>query len=439
MKIKYWQKKMVDCWIPYGKTEVQVRVPEENLLGVIGGRDAQPTENPQEEVNRALDSPLGTGRVEEIAKPGMRVCIVVDDKTRSTPSYLMVRPLLERLSRVGVKENDITVLFGCGAHIGMRIEDSYPIIGEDCARRVNLVIHDAKSKDLVLVGATSFGTKIRVNRVFAEADLKILTGDICLHYFAGYGGGRKSVLPAITDAESITHNHALLTDPRARTGNIEGNPVHLDMVEAAHLVGVDFAVNLVLNSRGGVVKAFAGDVDAVFQSGVKLVDEMYKVPVKAAVDIVVVSPGGYPADIDLYQAYKGIDSALNIVKDDGVVVLIAECIEGYGSKAFFEWMTKFKTPEEMRKELRRNFVIGAHKAYYLARALDKARIILVSTMPDCYAAGVFRMKTAKTANNALNTAFRIVGKKAKVAVLPRGTSTLPILKEEGSIDERIHN
>jgi len=415
--------------LPYSKTEVPMRVPDENLLGVIDSRKTPAVPNVQEEVQRALDNPLGTTRLEGLLKPGERVCIVVDDKTRPTPSHLMVRPLLDRLERAGVKGPDITIVFGCGTHKTMQPDEAGSLIGEDCARSVMTNVHDAAAPNMVDIGETSFGTKVKINKAFAEADVRILTGDVELHYFAGYGGGRKSVLPAITDAQSNQHNHAFLLDPRARTGNLQGNPVHLDMVEAAHLLKVDFTVNLVSNSCNQVVRVFAGDMDRVLQEGVNLIDAMFKVPVESAADVVVVSPGGYPSDIDLYQAYKGVDSALNIVKEGGVIVLVAECIEGYGHNAFYDWMLRYKTFDEMQKEVKRGFVLGGHKAYYLMKALEKARIVLVSTLPDYYASGVFHLRTAKTANTALNMAFRILNKKGKVLVLPHGSTTLPILQK----------
>ena len=420
----------MECWLPYSRTEVPVRIPDENLLGIIEANQKPVAPNPQEEVAHALDNPIASPRIESLAKPGEKACIVVDDKTRPTPSHLMVRPLLERLNQAGVKDSDITVLFGCGTHLTMRPDEAPPLIGEDIVKRVKVLLHDAEAPDLVPIGETSRGTKVKVNKAFAEADLRILTGDVELHYYAGYGGGRKSILPAITDAESTQHNHAFLLDPGARTGNLDGNPVHLDMVEAAHLTKVDFTINLVLTPQNEVVKAYAGDMDQAFQEGVKLVDEMYKVPVESPADIVVVSPGGHPMDINLYQAYKGLDAALNIVKDGGVIILVAECPEGHGHKVFYDWMTKYKTVGDMRKEIRRRFVLGGHKAYYMMKAMERVKIILVSAMPDYYASKVFQLRTAKTANVAMNMAFRILNRKAKVLVLPHGATTLPVLTKQ---------
>ncbi len=247
-----------------------------------------------------------------------------------------------------------------------------------------------------------------------------------LHYYAGYGGGRKSVLPGVSNAQSIQQNHAMLLHPKAEMGVLEGNPLHEDMVEAAKLANVDFTLNVVLNSKEELVKAFAGDLNQVFDEAVKIVDEMYKVPINRKADIIVTSPGGHPFDINLYQAYKGIHSALNAVEKGGVIILVAECPEGHGHEIFYEWMTKFKNIRKIEKELQKRFVLGGHKAYYLKKALQKVHIILVSVMPDYYAVNVFNLKTAKAVNDALRDAFNLVDKNAKVLAMPYGSITLPI-------------
>ena len=282
---------------------------------------------------------------------------------------------------------------------------------------------------MVYVGTTQkYGTQVYLNHVFAEADVKILTGDICFHYYAGYGGGRKSVLPAVSGEETIKHNHAMLLHPNAKTGVLDGNPIHEDIVEAAKLAKVDFILNVVTNSKGEVVKAFAGDLEQAFYEGVKVVDEMYRRPVDRKADIVVVSPGGYPADVNLFQAYKGIDSALEVVKRGGVIVLLAECSQGHGNQVFYDWMVKFSDIKAVEREIKRNFVLGGLKAYYLLKALQNHQIILVSLMPDYYGTNIFKLKTARAVNDALDEAFKIAGKNAKVWAMPYGNFTLPEIR-----------
>ncbi len=420
---------MVDVWLPYGKTEVCVRVPTQNFLGLIEPKEKPGVLDARAEIERALKEPVGSKKLSEIVKPEHKVAIVVDDATRPAPSHLMVPPILDELNMAGVKNENITIIFGCGTHKAVKNEEAVRLLDEAVLNRVKAISHDCKAEDLVYVGTTQkHGTKVYLNRIFAEADVKILTGDVCFHYYAGYGGGRKSVLPAVSGEETIKHNHAMLLHPNAKTGVLEGNPIHEDMVEAAKLAKVDFILNVVTNSKGEVVKAFAGDLEQAFYEGVKVVDEMYRIPVDRKADIVVVSPGGYPADVNLFQAYKGVDSALEVVKRGGVIVLLAECSQGHGNQVFYDWMVKFSDIKAVEREIKRNFVLGGHKAYYLLKALQNHQIILVSLMPDYYGTNIFKLKTARAVNDALNEAFKVAGKNAKVWAMPYGNFTLPEVK-----------
>ena len=420
---------MVDVWLPYGKTDVCVRIPARNLLGTIEPKDQQGAVDPKAEVERALKEPIGTKQLREIAKPESKVAIVVDDATRKAPSEKMLLPVLAELNVAGVKDENVTVIFGCGTHRAVKPEEATELIGEEALKRVKILSQCCTTQELVYVGTTkTHGNKVHVNRTFAEADVKVLLGDINFHYYAGYGGGRKSVLPAICGSETIQNNHALLLNANARTGNLEGNPVHVDMTEAARLAKVDFIVNVVENKKGEIVKAFAGDLEAAFLEGVKLVDEMFRVTVDRRADIIVVSAGGHPADVNLYQAYKGLDNALEAVKRGGVIILVAECPEGHGNQVFYDWMTRLGDLKSVEREVKRNFAMGGHKAYYLLKALQNHQIILVSSMPDYYATSIFKLKTARAVNDALNEALKIAGSASRVWAMPQGNYTLPVFK-----------
>ena len=187
-------------------------------------------------------------------------------------------------------------------------------------------------------------------------------------------------------------------------------------------------LNVVTNSRGEIVKAFAGDLEKAFNEGVALVEEMCKVTIDRRADIVVISPGGHPADINLYQAYKAVHNNFASVKRGGVIILVAECPEGYGNEVFYDWMIKFKDSKSMEKEIKKRFRIGGHKAYYLLEALKKIQIILVSTLPDYYAANVFKLRSARALNDAFQEALKIVGKNPKVWVIPHGHATFTEFK-----------
>ncbi len=419
---------MVDVWLPYDKTEVCARIPTRNLLGIIEPKDQPGVSDPEAEILRALNDPIGSKSLEHLVKADDKVAIVVDDATRPAPSHLLLSPLLKELNQLGVENSNITVIFGCGTHRAVTDREATELLGREIVDHVKTLSHNCLAKDQVYIGTTKkHGTKVFVNKVFADADVRILTGDIEMHYYAGYGGGRKSVLPGVASAETIQHNHAMILDSRARTAILDGNPIHEDMMEAARLANVDFILNVVLNGRREIAQAFAGDMEDAFYSGVKLAEEMYKVSIPRRADIVVVSAGGHPTDIDLYQAYKAVDNSLDGVKRGGVIVLVAECREGYGNETFYEWTTQFQSPESIEKQVKKHFAVGGHKAYYLSKALQKAHIILVSTLPDYYAVNVFKLRTARNVTDALEDAFEIAGRNAKIFAVPHGHTTFPIL------------
>ena len=418
---------MVEISLKYGETSLNIDIPDENLLGIINPNFVKGVENSEDEVLRAILNPLGSPTLDKIVKPGDRVSIVVDDHTRPIKSKIIVKPLLDYLNKIGIPDENITLIIGHGSHRKIREDEAESLLGKEILERVNWLPHDANSEDLVYIGETSYKTKVYINKVFYDSDVRILTGDVCLHYYAGYGGGRKSVLPAISGMETIRHNHAMLTHPKATTGNLDGNPVHLDMTEAAKMANPQFIVNIVMNHKKEVVKAFAGDLEEAFMQGVKLVDQIYKVKVDKLADIVLVSAGGYPTDIDLYQAYKAIDSALRVVKPGGVLVVAAECRDGHGHQVFYEWMKKYQTLEEIEKEIKNNFKLGGHKAYYLLKAKEKADIILISKMNPKDVKNIFRLEPAKNLDEALEMAFAKKGSNAKILVMPEAAKVLPEL------------
>ncbi len=419
---------MVEVWLPYGKTEVCARIPARNFLGAIEVREKPGVSSPRAEIERTLKEPLGTKPLGETVKRGNKVAIVVGDETSPAPSFMMVPPILDELSLAGVRDDDVTVIFACGANRPVEPGEMEKLVGGEVLKRVATVSHNPGSEDQAYLGKTSLGTEVYVNRSFAEADVRILTGAVALHPFAGYGGGREGVLPGVSGARTVQSTRRRCLDPGAEVGVLEGNPVHQDMVEAAKLARVDFALNVVTNSRREVVGAFAGDLEQVFREGVKLVDEMYKVSVERRAEIVVVSPGGDPLDDSLCHAVQGVDHALNAVKKGGVVVLVAECSGGYGPEVFYDWTAKFKGLKDMERELKRRFASEGHTTYRLMRALQKVRIILVSVMPDYYAVNTFNLRTARAVNDALREAFDLAGKKAKVWTMPQGSFTLPTVQ-----------
>ncbi|MCL2477132.1 nickel-dependent lactate racemase [Candidatus Bathycorpusculum sp.] len=418
---------MVDVWLPYGKTDVCVRIPARNLLGTIEPKEFSSAADQRAEIERALREPFASKCLSEIVKPESKVAIVIDESTPNMPSAQMLLLVLNELNTAGVRDENITVILGYETYPLKSEEDQQRL--DQAVKRVRVVNHDVSASDLVYIGTTkTHGNKVHINRFFAEADVRVLLGDVQYHDYAGYGGGRKSVLPAIAGLETIRYNHALLVSASSTAGNLENNPVHIDMTEAARLSKVDFIVNVVENKKGEIVRAFAGDLEAAFLEAAKLVDEIYCVMVDRRADIIVVSAGGHPGDLTLYQALKAMETTRDAVKRGGVIILVAECLEGYGNQVFYDWMTRLSEIKNVEREVKRNFAMGGQRAYYLLKTLLNQQIILVSAMPDFYATSIFKLKTARAINDALNEAFKTAGSASRVWAMPLGNKTLPVYR-----------
>lgn len=409
--------------LSYGTKKIVAEIPEKNYSGTLEVNEPSGVKDPEAHILQCLRAPINCQPLKSMAHPGTRVAIIVSDHTRPVPTRVMLPPILSELKNAGVTKDKIHIIFGCGMHRKVREEEAKNLLGEEVAEEIEWSSHDCEAEDLVYLGTTSRGTRVAINPLVAKSDLKILTGDISYHFFAGYGGGRKSILPAVASKEAITKNHSMLTHPKSEIGVLEGNPVHEDMVEGARLANPNIIVNVVQNTRKEVVKAFCGELESAFYEGVKFLDKIYRVKSGRA-DIVIVSAGGYPKDIDLYQAYKAIHNSLSIVNNNGAIILVAECREGAGNKVFQEWMKKYATAEQMREQLEKNFVMGAHKAYYLARALQKTKIYMITEIPPKELEKVYKIIPVKSVEEALEEIFNTMKKEAKIKVIPYGSSIL---------------
>lgn len=418
----------MEIHLPYGKEGTHVTVPEKNLIGILKPAEYAAREDAKTLVKNALANPEGTARLFDIVKKKWRVdtvAIVVDDHTRPCPTDKILPPLLEELRAAGVRDENVLIIFASGSHRTTTKEEAEKLLGKDVANRIRYVSNESWGKDFVDVGTTRRGTKVWLKKAFHDADVRILTGDVEIHYFAGYGGGRKSVLPGVARYDTIQDNYKRnFFDPDSRPAKLDGNPMYENMTEAARMANVDFTLNVVQDEKGNVVGAFSGDFDVVLKKGASLVEKMYKVRAKEKADIVIAAANGAPHDIDLYQAYKALHLALEVVKDKGSLILVAECPEGPGNKNYETWMKKYKTKEEMRSELDREFNVGGHKAYYNLLAIEKADVYLVTAIPKSEVENLYRFKSADSVDDALKQAFAKHGKDAKVLVIPEGSTTV---------------
>ena len=284
-----------------GKEEAEVNIPDENLLAVLKPKSIKTGLTGADAVRDAIKNPIGKPRLKDIIKAGETVCIVTSDITRPMPTKLVLPVVLDELYESGINQKDITVVFALGNHRKHTEEEKRYLAGEayDSVRCI-----DSDQNKVITLGTTSFGTPVDVFDEVAKADRIICLGNIEYHYFAGYSGGAKAVMPGVSTARAIQANHSRMVEDTSVTGAIEGNRVRQDIEEAGAMLKIDFIVNVVLDEKKQIVRAVAGDCILAHREGCAFLDQIYKVPVEEKADIVIVSPGGFPKDINLYQAQK---------------------------------------------------------------------------------------------------------------------------------------
>ena len=303
--------------LPYGKGTLGLDVPDKNLLDVVVPKEIIQPRQPEVMIKEALKDPFGADQLSEAVGPGDTVAIVIDDYTRPCPTKIMLPPVLEELRNAGVNDLDVVIVVATGTHTPPSDDIIRELVGDKIFRNYMVISNDAVNGQHLTVGTTKRGNKIDVLKQYVEADFKILLGDIEYHYFAGYGGTRKSILPGISSKNTIQRNHSLLFEKHSCMGVLKENPIHQEMNEAMHLAGCDFALSIVQNSHHRIVGAWAGNPELVMDAGVKLVDAMYKREIQESPDIVITAANGHPHDLNLYQAMKALHTACQIVKPQG--------------------------------------------------------------------------------------------------------------------------
>jgi nickel-dependent lactate racemase len=406
----------------YGHKTMTVDIPANNLAGVYLPNAAETQADESAVLQNALAQPIGSPRLRELVKPGETVVIVTSDLTRPCPSDKLLPPLLAELTAAGVPDSDITVVAALGLHRPMTEAELETMAGPEVYRRVRVINSDPA--DTVKLGVTERGTPVEIFRPVVEADRRICLGNLELHYFAGYSGGAKAILPGCASKACVSHNHAMLVQPEATTGRIDGNPVRADLEEGVAMLGVDFILNAIVGADHKIKAAVAGDVITAHRAGCEWVARQGKLPLERQTDIVVVSAGGFPKDINLYQAQKALIHGAYAARDGGIVILLAECSEGFGHAKFEQWLTEADSPQAILDRLQAEFVLGAHKAAIMAEILLRVRIFMVSAMPaEIVTTGGMEPFTNLSA--AMQAAFAELGPQATISVFPQGGSVLP--------------
>lgn len=409
----------------------KVTVPDENLLDVLHANDVKLPASEEEELLRALREPIGTKPLRELVKPGETVAIVTSDITRPMPTCKVMPMLLDELYAAGIRPEDITLVFALGSHRRHTEEERRKLAGERAWQEIRCI--DSDPEDYIHLGVTNAGTPVDITRAVAEADRRICLGNIEYHYFAGYSGGAKALMPGVSTRAAIQANHSMMVRPEARAGALETNPLRMDIEEAGDLCGIDFILNVVLGEHKEILKAVAGDRLLAHRAGCRFLDTIYRKPIPRAADIVLVSQGGAPKDLNLYQTQKALDNARHAVRQGGVIILIGSCKEGLGETVFEQWMTQAASPEELIQRIGRQFQLGGHKAAAIAMTLQKAEIDLVSDLDDAFVRSIF-LTPMPSAQAALEQAFEKLGCSASVLAMPVGGSTLPVVDSQEAVD-----
>jgi len=430
--------------LKYGDITVAVSVPEGLRTTVlspgVGANSAgsgAPLTDPLLALEDSLRNPIGSPPLCEVVRPGDRVVVLVSDITRlwiRTSDFMA--PILDHLNRAGVPDSRISICVAMGSHRKMTPDEIRQIVGDMAYERVSVFQHDIDDENgFVYLGKTSRGTPVWVNRRVMEHDRILMTGGIVHHAMAGYGGGRKSVLPGIASRDTIKANHLWVLDPdkvgiRPGVGSAKtlGNPLHEDMVDAAAMVAPDFIVNVVTDSQGWFAGFFSGHWLEAWQAGCKLVDRMYCVPIDHKVDMVIASCGGYPRDISMYQASKSFYNAWMALKPGGTLVLLVEAREGGGGEEFFKWF-RYPDIESCYEALKSDFTVAGYLAFLTRYIASVVRTVIVTDM-DSNLVRTMGVIPAPTVREAVETGLSWAGHDPEILVMPEAGITLPILHGE---------
>ena len=408
--------------LKYGHASQRLRLPAGTRAAVLAPGRVRDAGAEGDLVRAALAGPIGCPRLSSLVAPGQRVVVVTADITRPCPSDRLLPFLLDELNGAGVPDRDITVVFGLGTHRPHTAAEQEALVGPAVFRRVRC--GDSDPEDAERVGVTARGTPVDVFRPVRRADVRVLVGVIEYHYFAGYSGGFKALIPGVCTEATIQANHRRMTEAGAITGNLDGNPVRDDIEEAGALVGADFILNVVLDEHKRIVRAVAGHPVLAHRAGCAALDAFGRATVDRRADVVVIGAGGSPKDLNLYQAQKALDNGRHIVRPGGVLLLVAECPEGLGHHTFEEWMRDPGGLDAILDRIRREFVIGGHKAAAVALTMKQAAVYLVSSLPQELARSLHFVPFSDL-GGAVVAALGAVGPDPFVAILPEGGSVLP--------------
>lgn len=424
----------------YGRQEFAVNLAPEHIAAELEpNRVDLPRRTTAEHIRYALNHPIDSRPLAELVKPGEKVCIIISDVTRrwqSPETYIPI--LVEELEKAGVRDEDMLILSATGTHRRQTREEHVGLVTQAVYDRVRVEDHVCTDQEnLAYVGTTSRGTPVWLDKRALECDRIVLTGGVVYHFMAGFGGGRKSILPGIAGRETIMKNHNLAlnpglgrgSNPQVRSANLsDSNPVHADMMEACAMARPTFLVNVVVNDDQQIIAAFAGSWITAHQAACRLVDRMYGVPAREKTPLVIASAGGYPKDLNFYQTIKTLCNALVVAEDGGTIILVTRSDEGFGNEDTQRQIAGYATMLEREQALRADFSIGAFIGYLFAESAESHHMIAVTEIPQ-KAFGTAKIHAVKTLDEALELSRRLNGgRDLRATLLPHGANTLPKLQ-----------
>ncbi len=421
---------MTDISLKYGRTSVSCHLPGARLLQMDGIEAPRPA---ADLVREALENPIGTPALSRVVKPGEQVVIVTSDITRYSASEVYLPIIVEQLNACGVPDDNISIVIALGIHRQQSAEEHRKILGP-LYGRIAVYDHDCDDPaQLVDLGMTDGGIPVQINRRVMEADRVIVTGAIGFHYFAGFGGGRKGLVPGVASRQTCMASHFAVFNPpdiggkhpAAVTGVLDGNPVHRNLLQAAQRVNPDFLLNTVLGPDKGIVAVFCGDLEQAHVAGCELVRSLYSVPIETAADLAVISCGGEPKDINFIQAQKALDYGSRAVKEGGTIIFLAACRDGFGYPTFFDWF-RYQDLDEFEAALRSDYQINGQTAHAVLARARRYRILLISEISgeQTTAMGMEKVDDLQT---ALDLVRPELGTDFTAVVIPDGGTVLPLV------------
>ena len=420
----------------YGKNGLEINLDPYWNVTIFHPKKQKIIEKPVEIIRAAINNPIGTSSLSQILeqkKKLNKVCVVVNDATRPIPSHIILEGLIKELNKYGINDNQIIILIATGLHRPSHEEEIERILGLDLKNRLEVVNHVATDKDsLKYLGTSSDGIPIYINKLYCESDLKILTGYVEPHFFFGFSGGRKSIIPGIAGEKTIQRNHSaeMIASKYARFGIYKENPMHKNSIEISKLIRPDFIVNVCINEKHEITQIYAGDLEKVHELLVDYQLNHISREISDSYDIVICGNGGYPLDLNLYQAVKSMAIGEMAVKKGGTIISVNELSDGVGHENFKDLIFSGKTPKQIYDQIINKEIIipDQWEIQILTRILMKAKIYIVSKLKEDEIGNV-GLKYAETVEKAIELSLKNYGKDAKILILPNGPQVLPLLKK----------